>query len=96
MTSFLQACKTSELSEPELQQLTQIVESRGKMEELAKVLEVSKTFKSLEGSPDASFETLLSWSVEMHRHNINIRAHLIQHLKTIGVNDAATKYVPLL
>ena len=84
------------MSEPELQQLTQIIESRGKLQELAKILEVSKTLKSLEGSPNASFETLLSWSAEMQRHNINIRAYLIHHLKTIGVNDAATKYAPLL
>ena len=83
------------MSEPELHQLTRIVESRGKMEELAKVLEVSKTLKSLKGNSDASYETLLWWSAEMQTQNINIRAHLIHHLKTIGVNDAATKYASL-
>ena len=62
------------------------------MKELANVLEVSETLKTLEGSSDASFETLLAWSAEMQRHSINVRAHLIYHLKTIGVNDAATKY----
>ena len=84
------------MSESELKQLAQILKSRGKMQELAVALEVSLLLKSLEGSPEASFETLLAWSAEMQKLGINVRAHLIYHLKTIGVHDAATKYALIL
>lgn len=55
------------------------------------MLEVTIHLNSLQGCPDAGFETLLAWSAEIRKHGINVRAYLVHSLKTIGVTDAATK-----
>ena len=74
----------------ELEYVGRIVQSKGKVEELAETLEVTSYLKALAGDPDQACELLLAWSEDMEPYP-NLRSHLAHHLSTIGMDSIAYK-----
>ena len=50
---------------------------------------MTDNLKTLAGDPNRAYELLFSWSIEMQQYAPNLRAHLVHHLKTIGMDNIA-------
>lgn len=68
-----------------------IIQSKGKVEELAETLEMTNNLKALAGDPNQTYELLFAWSIEMQQYVPNLRSHLSHHLRTIGMDSIAYK-----
>jgi GTPase SAR1 family protein len=79
---------TPDIRPSELEDVGKIIQSEGKVEELAETLEMTNNLKALAGDLNQAFELLLAWSEEM-KPNPNLRSHLAHHLSTIGMDSIA-------
>ena len=82
---------TPYLSGIELQQVGHIVQSQGKIIDLAESLEMTVD-QTLLDDPHAGYEILKAWSEEMQNYASSLREHLSYHLVTLGINDVANRY----
>ena len=80
---------TPDIGPSELEHVGKIIQSNGKEKELAETLEMTDNLKILAGDPNQAYELLFSWSIEMQQYAPNLRAHLVHHLKTIGMDNIA-------
>ena len=82
---------TPEIKKSELEDVGKIIlnQSSEKAKELAETLEMTDNLKALEGDPNQAYELLLAWSKQVKQYAPNLRAHLVHHLKTIGMDDIA-------
>ena len=80
---------TPDIRPSELEEVGKIVQSRGKVEELAETLEMTNNLKALAGDPNQAYELLFAWSIEMQQYAPNLRSHLAHHLRTIGMDSIA-------
>ena len=88
---FLSLQNTPCLSGIELQQVGHIVQSQGKIIDLAETLEMTVD-QTLLDDLHAGYEILKAWSEEMQEHASSLRVHLSYHLVTLGINDVANRY----
>ena len=79
------------LSEIELQQVGHIIQSQGKINDLAESLEMTVDQMLLD-DPHAGYEILKAWSKEMQEYASSLRVHLSHHLVTLGIDDVAKRY----
>ena len=71
------------LKEVELQQVGDMIQSRGMVKQLADSLEMT--------NPYDGHEILKAWSEEMKAYCSDLRTHLSYHLITLGINDVANR-----
>ena len=68
-----------------------------KVQELAKILEMTASLKGLASCLNPACNLLLEWSSEMeklgkiHKRRFNLRSHLAHYLASIGMDDAANR-----
>ena len=72
-----------------MQQVGDIVQSRGKIKELAESLEMD--VEEYGDHPTIGYELLKAWSDEMQQLGPNLRSHLSYHLNTVGISDIAKR-----
>ena len=82
---------TPDIRPSELEDVGKIVQSEGKIEELAETLEMTNNLKALAGDPNQAYELLFAWSIEMQQYAPNLRSHLLHHLTTIGMDSIACR-----
>ena len=78
---------TGSLDRAELQAVGEEVKKQGKLQALAKSLEMTTHYEqSTQG-----MDLLDRWQTEMKQFNIHARSHLVHHLRCINLNDIADR-----
>ena len=84
----------STIDDSELKQLASEIKSKDaeKVKAVYDALEMNYFLESIgEDDPETPLEILRQWCSDMEEGEVHVRSHLVQHLKTAGLNSLAEK-----
>ena len=68
------------------------IQSKDKFKDVTDALEMNYHLECVgEDDPDAPVEVLRQWCSDMEEKDVQVRSHLVQHLRTAGLKEVAEK-----